>query len=131
MKRSPIARKTPLGRSRPRRPVEPGRDVFKTRVLHGACTVCGREGMLLRHHVILEQHLRALGADPWALANGMWVGVDGLTCNCHALHHGAFRRIPLDKVPDAAIDFARQLLGDDKAALYFARFYSPPEGGNT
>lgn len=75
---------------------------------------------LHRHHVIYEQHVRHEGADPWALSNSML-----LHEHCHANHHSAFRRIPLPAVPDAAIDFAQRLLGVDRAALYFARYYAP------
>lgn len=89
------------------------------------CEVCGATRALHFHHVIYEQHLKLDGGDPYDPANGMTV------CqSCHRRHHDAVRRIPFPNVPDAASDFAIRLLGPDRAALYFARFYAPevPEG---
>lgn len=86
----------------------------------GKCAVCGQRGVVLRHHVITERHVREANGDPWDLRNSMDVGA---FCRCHANHHAAVRRIPLDLVPDAALTFAVDLYGDVKAAAYFVRYY--------
>lgn len=121
MKRSQLRRRTPLRVRRRPRILEPGRAAWKEPT-RGYCTVCMRPGWIVKHHVCYEQHVRREGGDPWALANSMLLGRD---CACHAQHHSGFKRIPFDLVPDEAVDFARRLLGDDRAALYFARFYAP------
>ena len=117
MKRSTLSR-----RRKP--PVdEPGRAEFKE-VVWGRCAVCCAEGMVRRHHIIREVDVRRLGGPPWALENGLWVGLD-TTCQCHRRHHDAFKRIPLAVVPDSAIGFAIDLFGDElAAAVYLAQVYA-------
>ena len=131
MKRSaPLRRKAPL-RSRAcvrpdamRRATNPARDEFK-RVRTGRCAVCGLLGLVRRHHVIYEQHVRRAGGDCWDIANSLWIGVETF-CNCHRHHHDAVQRIPADLIPDAALAFAVDLFGsDERAADYFARYYAP------
>lgn len=85
-----------------------------------------------RHHVVTENHICREGGDPWDLRWGMWVGAFDFVCECHTSHHRAKRRgstelwrIPLNLVPDAAIEAAHELLGMNPAVLYFARFYGP------
>lgn len=118
MKRSQLKRSRPKHVDR----LDPARQAWKSSPA-GFCQNCSGFSMHLhRHHVVTEAHVRREGGDPWAGANAM------LLCErCHMNHHSAFRRIPLEAVPAAAIDFARRLLGDDRAALYFARFYDPAE----
>lgn len=105
----------------------PGRVVWKEERT-GPCGVCGRRGRLLRHHVVYEQHVRREGGDPWDLRNALDVG---RYCDCHDAHHrsGPGRRpIPLAKVPEEAIAFAVDLLGEDRAVDYFRRYYACGEG---
>jgi len=47
----------------------------------------------------------------------------GRDCNCHAAHHSGFKRIPVDVIPSAAMDFMVRLLGDDRAQLFVERYY--------
>lgn len=49
----------------------------------------------------------------------------GRWCECHARHHepSGRRRLPLGKVPKAAVKFAVDLMGEDRAANYFSRHY--------
>lgn len=96
-----------------------GREVWKT-PRKGFCAVCGRYGWLVRHHVLYQQHVRREGGDVWALSNAMDLGRD---CNCHAAHHSGFKRIPVDVIPSAAMDFMVRLLGDDRAQLFVERYY--------
>jgi 5-methylcytosine-specific restriction endonuclease McrA len=101
---------------------EAGRTAWKEPV-KGRCEGCGRRGRLVRHHVVYEQHVRAERGDPWELSNAMLLGV---FCDCHRKHHesGPARRpLPLAKVPDAALVFAVDLMGEDRAAEYFRRYY--------
>lgn len=102
------------------RTTEPGREEWKT-TRRGRCAICGRSQLILRHHVVYEQHVRAAGGDPWDLRNAMDVGA---FCRCHANHHSAVERIPMRLVPDAAADFAMDLFGFARAAVYFARYYA-------
>lgn len=90
----------------------------------GRCAICGKPGLLLRHHVLYEQHVRREGGDPWDLRNSMDVG---RYCTCHADHHAAVRRIPVRLIPQDAQDFIIELLGSARAALYVARYYRTEE----
>lgn len=148
MKRSPLHRRSPLKQraglrrtgalartarlSTHRKPPEsnPSRDEFKT-VRDGICRVCGKRGQVRRHHVVTEQEIRKQGGDPWDLRWGMWVGAFDDMCTCHRRHHNAVARIPFRIVPEHAIEVALELLGFDRAALYFARFYSESPRGDT
>lgn len=46
---------------------------------------------------------------------------------CHDRQHSGFRRVPFERIPAAAQDFAIELFGAGKAALYFSRYYQPPQ----
>lgn len=115
MRRSPLRLVPPPDRSN-----EPGRREWKASSW-GDCAVCGQPGRLERHHVVLEQHVRKAGGDPWDLRNAMALG---MWCRCHREHHQAAQRISLRRVPDDAIDFAAELFGAG-AGAYLSRFYSP------
>lgn len=117
MKRTPLRPRPPVDRSG-----EPGRREWKTPLV-GRCANCGARGLLLRHHVIAEQHVRRAGGDPWDLANAMALGY--YACACHRDHHSAVRRLPLSRLPDNALAFAVDLLGEAGAADYLRRYYSP------
>jgi hypothetical protein len=86
----------------------------------GRCAVCSQPGRLQRHHVVLEQHCRAQGADPWDMRNALELG---MWCRCHRDHHQAARRIPVSKIPGDAVDFCTALYGPG-AAAYLQRYYS-------
>jgi hypothetical protein len=78
---------------------------------------------LERHHVITEQTVRREHGDPWNLCNSMELG---RYCACHRRHTSAAGRLPLTAVPDAALAFAVDLLGEARAADYLARYYAAP-----
>lgn len=127
MKRTQLARRSPLkGRSRllatRLKPLSDAATEFK-RPHWGHCQVCGEHGPVRRHHVIREQHVRAEGGDIYDTRNSMWVGVEGLTCDCHEKHHNASRRIPARLIPAQALSFAIALMGVDQAHAYFEREY--------
>jgi hypothetical protein len=44
--------------------------------------------------------------------------------HCHARHTSAMYRIHVENLPDAALAFAVDLLGEDRAALYVERYYN-------
>lgn len=90
---------------------------------YGRCEACGAAGLLIRHHVVLEQHVRSHGGDPWDLANSLLLGA--YACRCHSEHHAATRRLSLALLPDAALAFAVDLLGEQPAAIYLRRYYAP------
>lgn len=117
MRRSPL-----LPKPRPNPYDEPGAREFKA-TKSGYCPLCGQRGTLLRHHVVLEQHVRVAKGDPWALANSIWIGVY-CTERCHRRHHSHFRKIPLGLVPVEAVRFAVELYGEDRADAYLSRFYA-------
>lgn len=116
-------KRTPL-RSRPalKRYDEPGYRAWKAPVT-GCCEACGARGLLLRHHVVTEAHVRAAAGNPWDLRNAMALGY--YACACHRQHHHAVRRLSLSVVPAAAIAFASELLGDQAAGEYLRRYYAP------
>lgn len=99
---------------------EPGYEQWKTPSF-GRCAVCGDRGMLERHHVVTERHVREAGGDPWDLRNALGLGV---WCRCHRDHHGGARRLPASKIPMAAIEFAIELLGAGRADAYIDRYYA-------
>lgn len=118
MKRSPLVIKPPVDRSG-----EPGYRAWHQRQF-GRCRCCGKPGLLVRHHCVLEQHIRAIGGDPWDLRNGLLLGA-GYSCRCHRDHHAACRRLPASKLPPEAIEFAIELLGAEQADAYIETYYSP------
>lgn len=136
MKRSPLSRKTVLNRtsSLSRRPkavvnrTDPTRVAWKT-PRAGWCANCSRYTLHLhRHHCVYEQHLRAEGrADVlYDMRNAL-----DLCERCHSAHHSAMRRLPLAVVPQLAREFGVEVLGEDAAILYFARYYSSGRTGGT
>lgn len=82
--------------------------------------MCGQPGLLLRHHVVTEAHVRLAGGDPWDLRNALAVGAH---CRCHSRHHQAAARIARATLPSQAVQFAVDLLGEAGAELYLSRFY--------
>jgi hypothetical protein len=86
----------------------------------GRCAVCGRRGRVVFHHIITEQHVRREGGDPWDFRNALPLGV---YCRCHGRHHNAHVRISMRVIPDAALVFARELMGEDRAIDYWCRYY--------
>lgn len=127
LSRSPLARKRPLRSRVKARTPETGEAAFKL-VQRGHCSICGKWGWVRRHHVLTESKVRQEGADPWALRNAIIIGVGGeggarYTCDCHANHHAASRKIPIELVPEDALAFAVDVLGEARAADYFRRRY--------
>lgn len=72
----------------------------------GRCA-CGRpHAAEQRHHVVFAQEIRARKGEKWDPRNQLPVAV-----SCHAWIHSAGRPWPLAKLPDAAIEFAWDLMG--------------------
>lgn len=124
-----LARRAPL-RARPRaRALEPGEAEWKAE-RYGFCAVCGLWGRLVLHHVLRERLVRRAGGDPWDQRNAVQIGAPlawGGSCHCHDGHHHPGvndTRIPLPLIPDEAIAFTVDLLGEHGAADYFARAYA-------
>jgi hypothetical protein len=103
---------------------EPGRAEWKTPPPNGKCEGCGRRGKRMRHHVVREQDVRRYGGDPWDQANQMLLGRH-YVCRCHDDHHAPNGRKQLSRrrIPAAALDFARRLMGDD-VETYLSRHYA-------
>lgn len=119
MKRSRLNRKSPL-RAKRKAPAhvdptaqwnEPGRCEFK-RPYWDFCAGCGKYGLCRRHHVVREQHLRVKKSNPWDLRNGVSIGIEGKTCDCHEQHHNASHRLPVRCIPDDALRFVFDLYGE-------------------
>lgn len=112
---------------------EPGRDEWK-QARNGRCSVCGMYQRVILHHVVPERLVRDEGGDPWDQRNAMVLGAPipwGGRCSCHSAHHlygVRDTRIPMSNVPQEAQDFARELLGEERADLFFARHYRKEEG---
>jgi hypothetical protein len=156
MKRTPLARKTPLkakrgltqtstlgrssgalSRSKGLAPVSakaraqkrlqlPGEEAWKA-AHRGPCSICKHPGLLVRHHVVEKKHIR----DPalkYDMRNAMELGAH---CPCHEWHTNAAKRVRVDQLPADAVAFAYQLFGD-YAGDYLAQYYGPalqPIGG--
>lgn len=127
MKRSPISRFSPLQRRSPlrQRPKKVSRtesEFLWKQTVSGFCQCgCSRFSLRLeRHHVLDAQFLKRERhtAHLWDQRNSML-----LHPLCHARHTNAFRRIPIEAVPEAALAFAVDLLGEDRAAVEIARRY--------
>lgn len=110
----------------------PGETVWK-RKRYGRCAACGAYGRVIWHHVLTEQMI-VREASPEQLAagarfdprNALPLGAPGPwggRCDCHAAHHAASRRLPLRLVSADARRFAAEILGEERAADWFARFY--------
>jgi 5-methylcytosine-specific restriction endonuclease McrA len=83
-----------------------------------ACSGPGGQMGIVLHHVVYRQHVRRAGGDEWDPRNALPL------CNsCHSLHHHRSRILPIALLPDAALAFAGDLLGD-AAENYLARYYA-------
>jgi hypothetical protein len=91
----------------------------------GCCQVCGGPADVA-HHVTTAQEVRRAGGDLWSPANSI-----ALCEVCHIAHHNRTRPIPLSAVPEAAVEFADELLGQPAADVYFTRYYGPSPLGKT
>jgi hypothetical protein len=110
VKRSGMNRKP-----RKRTPADPHWNAARGSVCVGCGGVCGP---LQQHHVVYEQHVRDAGGSLWDVRNALTLGA-----YCHAQHHARAKPIPLAYLPDAALEFAFDLLGP-AAVDYLGRHYS-------
>lgn len=132
MKRSQLARKSPLRARAPMRrrrakpPVETveqrnARLIWKT-PRAGFCQCgCDRFSLHLeRHHVLTVSRLKQEGRTDvlWQLENSML-----LHPHCHERHTGHARKIRIEHVPAVALQFAVDVLGEGAAAAYFSAHY--------
>lgn len=76
---------------------------------------CGRRSVN-QHHVVYRQHLR--GASPKDKRN-----LVPMAFECHGAHHNRSRVLPLAALPDAAFEFASELMGE-AAYVYLRRRYA-------
>lgn len=105
----------------------------------GKCACgCGRKHGLQRHHIVYQQEIRkvvsaehfaANFAGPAPVGREMALLADRrnivmLGFDCHGAHHNASRRLDLSRLPDSAFEFARELLGGDRAYEYLRRRYA-------
>lgn len=107
MRRSPLARKSPLRRTRPQnRPAVKSPEEIAWKTPHwGRCQNCGRidTDPLHGHHVIPRQTLARLGLPEFDPANRC-----DLCARCHMNHEFGQenRKLKLDKLPPAAVLYA-------------------------
>lgn len=126
MKRTPLKRKKALSTRKPKqvrrnKPVEKFQ-IEADRIAHtffrGAAAKQGRcqhpdcpkpSAPWDPHHVVYEQHVIKAGFPKDDTRNAL-----RLCRDCHFNHHhtGGPARIPLAAIPDAAIEYAREVLGD-------------------
>lgn len=84
----------------------------------GCTTPYGERQPLFLHHICYRQHVRNAGGDVWDPRNALTI------CNsCHSRHHKRAQTLPLTCLPDAAFEFAFELLGS-AAEVYLRRYYS-------
>lgn len=74
------------------------------------------------HHIVTRQELRRHGGDPKDER-----GLLPLCVRHHERHHSRFAPLPLWVLPDAAFEFAVEVMGAGPAHSYLARFY---DGGD-
>lgn len=85
----------------------------------GPCRVCGHPDVLLRHHVVYRQKLRAEHKPQW----NMWNALDvGWNCDCHELHHNGSEPIRLVMLSVENLEHAFKMLGP-YADLYLRSRY--------
>ena len=78
---------------------------------------CGQPAEQL-HHVVYAQHVRRHGGD---LNDGR--NLLPLCYDCHRRHHNRIAVIPVTSLPDVAVEFAHELLGE-AAPDYLGRYYA-------
>lgn len=132
MKRSPLARKTPLsrgdttltrtalapGKRKTRKKMPPGVIPEVKRMSHGRCVCCGTRRALQRHHVLPV----AKWPEHETEARNMVLACAG----CHDEHERAHRRLRLTELPEPVIAFVRSRGGIE--SLYLDQTYprDPP-----
>lgn len=79
---------------------------------------CGQRAVQ-RHHVVYRQHIAQDGGDARDPRNLVPVAH-----NCHGGHHSGARRFRLSRLPDSVFEYAAELMGADRAALYLGRYYA-------
>lgn len=127
----PLERRTPLRaraglRRRPKRQVMTveqwdARLLWKTPTAGFCQCGCGRFSLYLeRHHVVSQMKLKQIGRHDqlWNLANGML-----LTPTHHEWHTNHARKIKIEYVPEVALAFALDVLGEGGAAAYVSAHY--------
>ena len=126
MKRSPLLARTSLKRSsalrtRHRPPsTDLARKVWKEPRAGWCECGCGEYALHLeRHHVFELQMCKRERLPLWDLANSML-----LSPHCHARHTSALRRLPIHRVPKAAIRWGVDQLGSDRAWAYLVKKYA-------
>lgn len=74
----------------------------------GRCAMCGRPGHCDAHHVLPVKTLKKLGLHEhlWDSRNGLALGRGA--CHCHEAHENRMRPVPRSKLPEAALEFARE-----------------------
>lgn len=128
MKRTPLARGTPLSRGDAtlRRTVAlaPGKPKRRARIPphvrkralarnRNRCIVCQRRVRLQLHHF--------LPVRTWPELTTVEANLGGICQRCHEAHECAHRRIPWTALPECAITLAYSTSG--AAAVYFERTY--------
>lgn len=93
------------------------RSAAQRKCQHPGCT--GHRGRLALHHIVYRQHIVLDGGDLWDPRNAMT-----LCTGCHTSHHNRGNVIPLAAVPSAAVEFATELMGADRADEYLRRRYA-------
>ncbi len=133
MKRTPLKRTSGLKRTTPikRSGLRPGRRVHPDREGKVAFQRAAQQQLACMnpqcpnpaapfnaHHVVYAQHVRREGGDVFDPRNVM-----RLCTECHDRYHGNRSLIPAEVLPPAAVAFAVELLGRERAAAYLARYY--------
>lgn len=122
LERSRLARKSKLGRGRPRpkTPItNPARAAFRAAAsAQVLCAVTRRGGPWHPHHVIEAQEIKRRGGDEWDPRNALRLSV-----RAHERHTLAVRRVELKQLRDENVEFAFELMGT-AAYVYLGRMYS-------
>jgi hypothetical protein len=128
VKRTPLKRKTPLKQRAPEQRTRKQKQARRAerytaeRNWHASrgarCVGCGASDRLTSHHICYRQHVLRASGDIWDARNSLT-----LCDHCHAQHHARSKPIPLAYLPDAALEFAFDLLGP-AAVDYLGRHYS-------
>lgn len=132
MKRSPMKRKKAIARRRskakatipPWKLEELPRQLFREaarKQRKWRAPECAHHARGHAHHVLYEQHAKLEGANAHDARNAMHI-----CSGCHYAHHHRTdgHIIPATDIPPAALEYLIEVLGEDRADAYLARYYA-------
>lgn len=98
---------------------------FKAESRWQVCAQCGLRRPWHAHHVVYEQHVRALNRTLiFHPDNSLRLCIEP----CHPQQHNRVKVLDVAQLRTENIDFAVRLMGRDPAIVYFGRYYKDESG---